>query len=62
MVLATPTPPTSKATAPSPSSSAVKVSSVACFAASASEGRDTCTSFGFSGFAVAASTPRTWAT
>ena len=56
MVLATPTPPTSSATAPSPSSRPVNVLSVACLAASASDGRDTWTSFGCSGLAVAAST------
>ena len=54
MVLATPTPPTSSATAPRPSSSPVNASSAACLAASASDGRDTSTSFGASGLAVAA--------
>ena len=61
-VLATPTPPTSSATAPRPSSSPLRVSSVACLAASASEGRDTLTSLGFSGLAVAASTACTAST
>src|SRR5262249_42244341 len=50
----TPTPPTSNATAPRPSSSAVSVVSMACLAVSASEGRDTSTSLGCSGVAVAA--------
>src|SRR6266540_2965119 len=59
MVLATPTPPTSNARAPSPSSSAVSVVSMACLAARASEGRDTRTSLGCSGLAVAARMPCT---
>lgn len=62
MVLATPTPPTSSATAPRPSSSPVNASPAAFLAASASDGRDTCTSFGASGFAVAPSTSRTSST
>ncbi len=62
MVLATPTPPTSRATAPRPRSSPVNARSVACLAASASDGLDTSTSLGAKGFAVAASTPRTAST
>ncbi len=62
IVFATPMPPTSNATAPSPSSRAVKVSSVARRAASASDGLDTCTSSGLDGFAVGASTARTAST
>ena len=53
ITLAIPTPPTSSATAPSPRKSAVKASLTAARASSASEGRLTCTSSGFSGFAVA---------
>ena len=62
MVLATPIPPTSSATAPSPTSSPVNASSVACWAASASEGRETSTSLGACGLAVAPRTPRTCST
>ena len=53
MVLAAPTPPTSSATAPRPRSRPRSVFSVACLAVSASEGRETSTSPGFSGLAVA---------
>ena len=56
IVFATPTPPTSRATAPTPSSRPVNASSAACCASSASDGRETSTSFGASGLAVAAST------
>jgi hypothetical protein len=59
IVLATPMPPTSNATAPRPSSRAVNVWSVACRAASASDGFDTFTSSGLDGLAVGASTDRT---
>jgi hypothetical protein len=62
IVFATPTPPTSSATAPRPSSSPVNALSVASWAASASEGRDTLTSLGACGFAVAPSTARTAST
>ena len=59
MVFATPTPPTSSATPARPRNSAEKVFSVARFAASASDGRLTCTSPGLSGKTVAGSTART---
>jgi len=59
MMLATPTPPTSNATAPRPSSNPVNASPAACFAANASDGRDTWTSLGASGLAVAPRTSRT---
>src|SRR4029453_13901282 len=59
MTLAIPTPPTTSATAPRPSSSAVRVSSAWALAAKASLGRDTSTSLGDSGLAVAASTAHT---
>ena len=62
IVFATPTPPTSRATAPRPSSSPVNASPAACLAASASEGRETWTSLGASGLAVAPRTSRTVAT
>ena len=59
ITLAMPTPPTRRATAPRPSSSAVSAWSVAARASSASDGRVTCTSFGACGLAVAGSTVRT---
>src|SRR5882757_6661494 len=62
IVLATPTPPTSRATPPRPSRSALRVALADRWAASASEGRDTSTSAGADGFAVAASTARTCST
>src|SRR6266545_1679417 len=62
IVLATPMPPTSSATAPRPSSRPVKVLSTAAWAASASEGLDTSTSLGCAGLAVLASRSRTAST
>lgn len=62
IVLATPTPPTSSATVPRPRSRPVKARLVAWRAASASEGRDTSTSLGAFGLAVAASTAWTAST
>src|SRR6266540_3824294 len=59
ITLAMPTPPTSSATAPRPSSSELSALLAAACAASASDGRLTCTSLGCSGLAVAASTPCT---
>lgn len=62
---APPSPPSadsSSATAPKPSSSPVNASPAAFRAASASDGRDTSTSFGAAGFAVAPSTSRTSST
>ena len=59
IVLATPTPPTSSATAPSPISSALSAASVVARGQRTSDGRDTFTSLGCSGLAVAASTART---
>ena len=54
MTLAIPTPPTSSATAPRPRNSDVNAVLAAARATSASDGRDTSTSSGCSGFAVAA--------
>ena len=62
ITLAMPIPPTSRATPPRPSSSAVSVSSAASLAASASDGRDTLDLVGGLGLAVAASTARTAST
>ena len=59
MTLAIPTPPTSSATAPRPRNSEVNAPSAAARASSASDGRETDTSSGFSGFAVPASASRT---
>ncbi len=62
MTLAMPMPPTSSATPPSPSSNAVSVLSTSFFALMTSDGRETCTSPGLCGFAVAGSTARTGST
>ena len=59
ITLAMPTPPTSSATAPRPSSSEVNAPFAAAFASSASEGRETATCSGFSGSAEAGSSERT---
>src|SRR5262249_31842818 len=58
MVLATPMPPTSSATAPTPSSRPVNATLTAALAASASEGRDTSASLGCAGVALGASSGR----
>jgi hypothetical protein len=56
MTFATPTAPTSSETAPSPRKRPLSAPSVSALAVRTSEGRLTSTSFGASGFAVAAST------
>ncbi|WP_435112231.1 hypothetical protein [Nocardiopsis synnemataformans] len=62
MVLATPTPPTSRDIPPNPSSSPLRVWSAACCASRASEGRDTFTSLGLSGLALRPTSERASAT
>ena len=62
MMLATPTPATNRATAASPRNSEVKAPAAAARAASASDGRVTVTSLGFSGLAVPARTDATSST
>ena len=52
MMFATPTPPTSRATAPTPTSGPVNAWSTVFLAASASEGRDTFTLVGVLGLRV----------
>ena len=59
MTFAIPTPPTSSATAPRPSSSDVNAPFAAAFASSASDGRETSISSGCSGCAVAGISSRT---
>ena len=59
ITFAIPTPPTSSATAPSPRNSEVNAVLAAALAASASDGRETSTSSGRSGFAVGPSRSRT---
>ena len=61
MMFATPIAPTSNATAPRPRKSPLSAACASAWATSAAEGWETSTSFGDSGFAVAASTASTLA-
>src|SRR5262245_45239866 len=62
MVLITPIPPTSSATAPSPNSQPVKATSAAALADSTTEGLETWTSLGFDGLAAYPSSDATFLT